>query len=365
MAAAARPIQVGVIGYGLSARVFQIPFVLACSRLVLRAIVQRHGDEAQRDHPTATIYRDAAALFADAAVDLVIVTTPPVSHVTLASQALAAGKHVVVEKPFAPTAADCDRLLAQARDSGRLLSVYQNRRWDGDFVTLQALMGTTPNPLGRLVEFESHIDRFVPPGRPPHAAWLAESAQPTTGALYEIGSHLLDQAVTLLGLPQHVTGFVAAQRGGNATAPDTFTVLLHYAGGLLATLKSSPASAETEQLRFWVRGERGSYRKYHFDPQETQALEQGLGPGDPGFGVEDPAFAGRLTVYGDDGQLHTSTVPAVSPPPTYTCYYDLLAAAIDGTGPVPVPAEDARNAVRLVELALQSAAEGRTLAWEP
>lgn len=352
-----KPFQVGIVGYGLSARVFHIPYVLASPAFALRAIVQRHGDTAQKDHPDAVVYRDADALFADATVDLVVVTTPPASHIALASAALAAGKHVVVEKPFAAAAADCDGLIAQAAAAGRVLSVFQNRRWDADFVTLQRLLAD--GALGRVVELESHFDRYKALDAVPRAAWAVAPGQPATDAIYDVGTHLIDQVVTLLGLPARVTGVLQNQRGG---APyDAFTVLLHYPDGLLATVKATTLSAAADQLRFWVRGDRAAFRKCHMDPQEKQALQ--MGPQDPGFGVEPASHAGQLTVYGADGQLTTTTVPTVAPPPTYSQFYTLLAGALAGTGPVPVPAQEARNVIRLVELAEQSSREGRTLAW--
>lgn len=281
--ASSSKIRVGIIGYGLSAKVFQIPFLAASPAYELRAIVQRSGGSAQQDHPSCTVYRLADDLFADTDVDLVVVSTPPPTHFDLTSQALKAGKHgkqssrrtcpciiekarpfqwltpfnatktVVVEKPFAPTSAECEALIAQAKESKRILSVFQNRRWDADFLTLQKII--SEGSLGRLVEFESHFDRDAMPT-------VAKPAQPGAGVIYDLGVHLIDQALVLFGLPRKISGFLMSQAPVNENGvADACTVLLHYDRGLLVTIKASAVSVDTEQLRFWVRGEQGSYLK--------------------------------------------------------------------------------------------------------
>ncbi|KAH7376359.1 putative NAD binding Rossmann fold oxidoreductase [Plectosphaerella cucumerina] len=346
--------RVGVIGYGLSAKVFQIPYILASSRFRLQAIVQRSGDEAARDHSEATIHRSANDLFANPNVDLVVVSTPPQSHYEFVSAALTAGKHVVVEKPFCPTSAECDKLIALAKSKGKHLAVFQNRRWDVDFVTLRHLL--SEGRLGRVVEFASHYDRFDPSVPPRDAVDVLGS-----GVIFDLGTHLFDQVLQLYGSPEKVTAFLSHQRpGAGAQGPeDACTVLLHYPGGLLVTVKASPLSADEAQLRFWVRGEKGSFKKYHIDPQEPQ-LVGGMKTTDEGFGYESADKSGLLTTW-ENGVHVTAPVPNLTPP-TYAEFYNLLALALDGKGRLPVTAEEARDVIKLVELSKESSRAQTTLA---
>ncbi|VUC25261.1 unnamed protein product [Clonostachys rosea] len=337
--------RVGVIGYGLSSKVFHIPFILNNSRFELGAIVQRSGDEAKTRHSPVTIHRSTEALFEDKTIDLVVVSTPPPTHFPLV---------MVVEKPFCTTSKECDELIDLAKAKGKLLTVFQNRRWDADFVTLKKLL--EDNVLGRVVEFESHFDRYDPQVPPRDA-----TPTPGSGVIYDLGTHLLDQILHIYGLPSRVTGFLDRQRSGadpNGVF-DACTILLHYDTGLLATVKASPLSADKNQLRFWVRGEKGSYKKHHLDPQEPQIIG-GMEITDAKFGLEEAGNEGILTIS-QNGTQEPKPHPNV-PPPTYSEFYNILGTALDGNGPVPVRPEDARNVIRIVELAQESAAKGETLA---
>jgi predicted dehydrogenase len=182
-----------------------------------------------------------------------------------------------------PTSKEAEELVAFAQKNNKLLAVYQNRRYDADYVTLSKLVKN--GSLGRVVEFETHFDRHRPELSPTTTAWKTKGV-PETGAIYDLGSHLLDQAVHLFGLPQRVTGFVGSQRVNNPTGlEDSFTALLHYDNGLMVTAKAAVVSPEEKQLRFWVRGDKGSYKKYHLDIQEDQ-LKEGLRPSDNGYSLE-------------------------------------------------------------------------------
>ncbi|KAJ4175318.1 hypothetical protein NW754_002320 [Fusarium falciforme] len=248
--------NVGMIGYGLSAKVFHVPYLQVNPQFAIRAIVSRSGnEEVQKDHPEATVYHSAVDLFKDKGIDVVIVATPPHTHYELATQALEAGKHVIVEKPFAPTVAECNQLIELAKEKRLILTVYQNRRWDADFITLQRILAE--GSVGRVVEFESHFDRYAPISN----STDDQPVLPGTGVVFDLGTHLIDQATVIFGSPDRVSAFLAAQQEGNHDGPrDACTVLLHYDHGLMVIIKASSVSSDSEQLRFWVRGSLGSYK---------------------------------------------------------------------------------------------------------
>ncbi|KAJ9206375.1 hypothetical protein DTO164E3_471 [Paecilomyces variotii] len=351
--------NVGIIGYGFSAKIFHIPFVNALPDYKLYAIVQRTpkpDDDAEKDWPGIKSYRSAEELVKDESVDVVIVTTAPDSHVALTKLALEAGKHVVVEKPFTPTSQEADELVALAKKQNKLLTVYQNRRWDSDFVTASQLIKN--GTLGRVVEYETHFDRHRPEVPANSTSWKTQII-PAGGAIYDLGTHLLDQAYHLFGKPDKVTGFIGTQRENNTTGfEDSFTVLLHYAKGPLVTAKAAVVSPEEKQLRFWIRGDKASYKKFHLDVQEDQ-LKAGLRPGNNGYAEESPDKYGVLTTI-KDGKPVAETYPTVQPP-TYTEYYRVLARALAGQGEVPVKPEDSSAVIRIIELAKESSKLGKTL----
>ncbi len=255
--------NVAVIGFGMSAKVFHIPLIQFVPKFKLYAIVQRHPksqDDAGKTHPGIKSYRSSEEMVKDSAVDVVVVTTIPTSHFELCKLALEHGKHVIVEKPFTPTSKEAGELIAIAKKHDRLLTVYQNRRWDTDFLTLSKLL--KEGTMGRVVEFETHFDRHRPKAPAAHTTWKAKP-MPGGGAAYDLGTHLIDQVVVAFGLPDRITGFVGSQRAHNPEdIEDSCTILLHYdSKGLLATIKAGVVSPEVNQLRYWVRGEKGSYKK--------------------------------------------------------------------------------------------------------
>ena len=308
---------------------------------------------------------------------LVIITTPPATHFTFTKLALEAGKDVVVEKPFVPTSKEAKILRELAEEKGRIVAVYQNRRWDTDFLTVKELIIRGDEGFGRIVEFESHFNRHVPnlPVKSANAAASSDGGSssswktaklPGGGAIYNLGSHVLDQFVHLFGLPDRVTGFIGWQRRGPAGETledfvhDSFTCLCHYdRTGMLATAKAGFVSPEVEQLRYWIRGEKGDFRKAHLDAQKEQ-LKEGLRPGQEGYGVEPAERSGVLTVMSTDGTLQREAFPNV-PPLTWAGFYAELAEALHGKGEVPVNIEDAEQVIRLIELAKLSSQRGCTL----
>ena len=257
---ATKPFDCAVVGYGLSAKVFHIPLIQADPDFNLYGIVQRSpkpDDDAGKDHPGIKSWRSVDEVYEDPDVDVVVITSVPGTHFAICKAALEAGKNVVVEKPFVPTAKEADELISIAKKSGKLLTVYQNRRWDSDYLTLLKIIAS--GALGEIVEFETHFDRHRP--EPPPDTWKVKE-EPGHGSIYDLGSHLIDQVYHAFGMPKRVTGFVGRQRrrveGG---APDSHTVLLHYEGPMMVTVKAGVVSAEEEQLRYWVRGTKRSFKK--------------------------------------------------------------------------------------------------------
>ncbi|CAK3857963.1 NAD binding Rossmann fold oxidoreductase like [Lecanosticta acicola] len=356
---ASKPFNVAVVGYGLSAKVFHIPLVLALpNNFKLYGIVQRSpkpGDDAGQDHAGIKSWRSVDEVYTDPDVDVVIVTSVPETHFDMCKSSLEAGKNVVVEKPFVPTAKEAGKLAEIAKKTGKKLAVYQNRRWDADFLTLKKIL--SEGSFGEIAEFETHFDRHRP-DPPPTESWKSVDA-PAHGSLYDLGTHLIDQVYHLFGMPKKVTGFVGRQRRGvTGGAPDSFTALLHYDGPLLVTAKAGVVSPEEEQLRYWVKGTKGSFKKFHLDVQEDQLRLHGIRPGQKDFGVDPESHYGTLiTVAYEKAKPVVQKYPTVQPA-TYVEYYRIFADALKGKGDVPVKAEDARDVLQIIEaVELSSQAE--------
>ena len=260
---------------------------------------------------------------------------------------------VIVEKPFTPTSQEAQELIDLSKKQDRLLTVYQNRRWDSDFLTLSKYIKN--GSLGRVVEFESHFDRYRPD--PPKGSW--KLAQPAGAVIYDLGTHLMDQVVHLYGLPKRITGILLNQREQNPSEfEDSCTILLHY-DGVLVTVKAGVVSPEVKQLRYWVRGDKGSFKKYHLDCQEDQ-LKAGMKPGDNGYGMEPKERYGVLNRV-RAGKIESEVVPTVEPA-TYAEFYRKFARALGGdNSQLPVDPATAASVIRLVELAKESSKQGRTL----
>jgi len=357
---ASKTYNVGVIGYGMSAKVFHIPLILVTPTFKLHSIVQRTPkphDDASKDHPSAKIYHSADDMFADPAIDIIIITTTPDTHFSFTKSALEAGKHVLVEKPFVPTSAGAQQLIDISSKVGKLICVYQNRRWDTDFLTVRNLL--SDGKLGRVVEFETHFDRFKPV-RP--ETWKGQLGMDHAGGvIYDLGTHLIDQAYVLFGLPKSVTAIFANQRNDGEAEPDSVTVLLGYGvEGPLVTVKAGVMCIETEQLRYWVRGTEGSFKKFHLDVQEDQ-LKAGLRPGDNGFGVESADRSGKLVVL--EGDKPKQSILKNVEPETYAKLYEGFSESIEGGGEkkIPVKASEARDVLKIIEAARQSAKSGKTV----
>lgn len=338
------PIKTGLIGYGFAGSTFHAPIIAAVDALELAAVASSQPERVQQDWPGVSVHADAAALLADPAIELVVIAAPNQAHFSLAQAALLAGKHVVVDKPFTVSSVEAAALVACAQQHERVLSVYHNRRWDADFLTLRALL--EQGTLGRIASVESHFDRFRPDVR---QRWR-ESAAPGGGLLYDLGPHMLDQALQLFGAPQRLYADIALQRDG-AQAADYFHLVLYYPN--LRVVLQAGCLVNAPTARFAVHGDRGSFVKFGLDPQED-ALKAGGRPGQPGWG-QDPV-AGTLYLAGaDQPKPHPMLAGA------YQCYYEGIAAAIRAGAPVPVSAADALATIALIEAALLSAQEGRVI----
>jgi predicted dehydrogenase len=342
-------IQVGLVGYGVAGRVFHAPVIQAVPELNLKKVLERHASESQRRYPAVEVVRDIGAILGDPAIELVVIATPNSAHFDVAAQALQADKHVVVEKPFTITSAQAQALIELAEARNRIISVNQNRRWDGDFLTIQRLLAS--NLLGRLVDYEAHYDRFRNYQRP--NAWR-EAAEPGGGILFDLGAHLIDQAQVLFGLPGSISADIRQQRDG-AQAADNFTLLLDY-GALKVTLKAGML-VRAAGPRFMLHGTEGSFVKSGFDPQE-EALRRGEIPGAGAWGEEPRAQWGTISsrIAGLEVEGQIATLPG-----SYQAFYQNIADAIRGRAALIVRPEQARNTIRLIELAIESQALGRRL----
>jgi scyllo-inositol 2-dehydrogenase (NADP+) len=345
----ANTIRGAVVGFGLGGRIFHAPFLHAIEGLELAAILQRQGDEASRAYPGVAVVRTMEELLRQPDLSLVVITTPPATHFELARQALLAGKHVVIDKPFTPTSEQARRLVELARERGALLSAYQNRRWDGDFLTLQQLIAD--GRLGRLVSLESRFERFQPGLRP--KPWQ-EKNQPGNGLVHDLGAHLADQALVLFGTPEAVSAEVRYDRD-QTTVNDGFAIHLHYPRLRVSLYASLLACAPGP--RFTAHGTAGSWVKFGLDPQEP-ALKAGQALGGPHWGDEPEAAWGKLTRM-ENGAATEQAVPTL--PGDYRRYYENVRDAIQGKTALAVPGEQGWRVIRLLELAIESSVRGKTL----
>jgi predicted dehydrogenase len=341
-------IRVGLVGFGLGGRVFHAPLVSSVEGLELAGIVERSTGKAAERYPGVSIYRSLEDLLVDKTLNLVVVTTPSGTHFDLARQALEAGRNVVVDKPMSVTSAQAAELIALAASRNLLLAPFHNRRFDGDFQTVQKLL--IGNLLGRLVHFESCFDRWSPGST--RRPWKDEPDN--GGLLLDIGTHLADQALVIFGKPEAVWADVARERDGDG-ANDSFTLRLRYPGfsvTLGANCLSSPG-----RPRFLLRGVKGTYWKWGLDPQEA-ALSKITRIGDGPWGQEPVSSWGTLNVDVDGGMV-TRPVPPV--PGDYRLYYAGIRDALLGQASPPVPAVAAWRTARLLEWAAESSGQRREI----
>lgn len=344
-----QPIRTAILSYGMSGEVFHAPLLQAHPGFDLSCILERSKNKAQGRYPQAKVVRTLDEILTDSNLELVIVNTPHDTHLELTTQVLEAGKHVVVEKPFTTTVTEGEKLIAIAKKNGCMLSVFQNRRWDGDFLTVKNILES--QSVGRLVEFESHYDRYRPQV---DASTWKEHTGAGSGILFNLGSHMIDQALALFGMPTELFATVAVQRT-NGKAEDYYDITLFY-NGFQVILKSSYLVREPGP-RYQLMGEQGTYVKQGIDPQE-QALKEGQIPGAPLWGTEPKEEWGKInsTINGIHVVGSVETVPG-----NYLGYYDSIFQHLRKGAPLAVTAEDGLAVIRVIERAMQSHAEKRTL----
>lgn len=334
-------IRVGLLGYGLAGSVFHAPLIDAEPALELAAVVSSRGDDIAKDWPGVAILPDVEAMLSLPDIDLVVVATPNEWHCPHARLALEAGKHVVIDKPFALDVEEADELIALAGRAGRLLSVFHNRRFDSGFLTLRRALDD--GRLGEVFLYEGRYDRFRPAIK---QGWRERPAR-GSGLLADLGSHLVDQALALFGLPEGVSADVVIQRR-EAVVEDYFDVTLHY-GRRRAILRASTL-ARLPGPSHAVHGDRGSLLIHGLDPQEA-ALKAGGRPGGADWGAPG---AGQHALIDDGGGPHALPLAAGD----YPAFYRAVARAITEGAPPPVAASEARDVLAVLEAARTSVARG-------
>ena len=342
-------VNVALFGYGLAGANFHAPLVAYDPRFRLSRVVTSRKEEVARAFPQAIVSTDGDAVFSDSSIDLVVIATPNKTHAQFARDALLAGKHVVIDKPFVPDVAEGTALIALAQERKRMLSVFHNRRWDADFLTVAKLL--REERLGPINHAELRWDRFRLGIR---EGWK-EVPDEATGLLADLGPHLIDQALILFGKPDSVTGDIALQRVGTLV-DDYFELTVHY--GPKRVILSASTLVPEPRPRFMLHGNEGSFIKYGIDPQEDW-MRAGKRPHDKGYGVEPAAAYGMLT--GTDGRRQ----PITSERGNWPAFYRQVADAILDGAPPPVDPADAVTGLTLIETARRSAREGRSLKFDP
>ena len=348
-----KSINVGLIGYGMAGRIFHAPTISCVEGVRLSKIRETKAPNIaliKERYPDTAIVGDTQEILDDPSIDLVIVATPNVTHYEVGKQALNAGKHVVIDKPITVTSAETDDLIALAKTNGKLLTTYQNRRWDSDFLTVKKIIAS--GLLGRLAEYESHYDRFRNTLRPD--TWKEDGVL-GTGMLYDLGSHLIDQAMVLFGVPKTVTAFLHKQRQ-HTRIIDNFEIILHYEK-LKATLKGGLLVKEPLP-RYILLGNNGSFIKYGLDVQE-ETLNAGIFPGKiSNWGEEPENIWGTINTEFNGVEFRGKVKSEAG---NYMAFYQNVYKAIIGEEELIVKPEQARNMIRVIELAMQSNDEKRTL----
>ena len=343
-------INTALCSYGMSGLVFHGPLLEAHPGYKINKILERNREDSEGKHPGSQIVRDFNSILNDRDIEMVVINTPDHLHYEMTAMVIEAGKHAVVEKPFTLKTAHADRLIQMARETGVLLTVFHNRRWDGAFLTIKEII--TKGKLGCLVDFEAHFDRY--------RNYIKDSWKNQTngtGTLYNLGSHLIDQTLCLFGLPDRLFCDSRMLRDG-AKTDDSFDLFLHYQK-FKCLLRSSYLVREPGP-RIILHGTEGSYLKWGDDPQEEN-MKQGVVPGSDGWGLEPESAWGKINSSYKGSNLK-GTYPTL--PGNYLAFYDNVYKAIRQNGPLEVRPEQARDVIRIIEAAYESSRECRVVTLE-
>ena len=341
-------INAALVGYGFAGQTFHAPFLTSTPGLSLGWVVSRDAAKVQAELPGCRV-GSLDEVLADSTVDLVVIATPNDTHAPIARQALLAGKHVVIDKPFALDLVEAEALVELAEKQQRLLSIFHNRRWDGDFLTVRRLLAE--GALGKIAQFESHFDRYRPEVR---QRWR-EAGGPGSGLWFDLGPHILDQSLQLFGQPDWIQADLAAQRPG-ALSDDYFHVVLGY--GEMRVVLHGSCLVSAIMPRFVIHGSEGSFIKFGMDVQEEQ-LKLGLRPPAANWGLDpEPGQLSRMV----EGQSRAQAVSGEAG--DYGAYYRGVCAAIRGEAGNPVPAVEALAVMALLDLARESDSQGRRLSCQ-
>jgi scyllo-inositol 2-dehydrogenase (NADP+) len=346
-------VRVGLIGFGLAGQAFHAPVIRGVQGMELACIVERRGTRAQETYPDVRVARTIGELLADKTIPLCAIATPNDSHFDLARACLLAGRDVVVDKPFAPTLAESEKLVQLASERGRLITVYQDRRWDGDFQTVKNIVES--GRLGTVVEYECRFDRFRL--EPKANAWRERADQPAAGVLFDLGPHVLDQALVLFGEPRAVTASAFCERQ-TSQVDDSFDVCLEYP--TLRAMGRARIIAFAPGPHFLIHGTKGSFVKYGMDPQEARLrgenLPQGTGWG-ADWGEEAEELWGTLSLVGEP------SVKVKTERGDYRGFYANVRDAIEKKAALDVTPEQALRTMRALMLAHKSSRERRAVEW--
>jgi predicted dehydrogenase len=335
-------IKVGLVGFGISAKVFHAPFLTTLPEYELTTVVERSKNESQQVYPFVNVARSIDELIEDPEMDLIVITTPNETHLPYATSAMQGGKHVVLEKPFATSSEESLRLVETAKRTGRILSVYQNRRYVSDYLTIKEIF--EKKLLGDVHTFIAHYDRYRAEARP--NAWR-EAAHPGSGILFDLGPHLIDQALCLFGIPQTITADIKLQRP-HSRVDDYFDIQLNF-GAVKVSLHAGMLVREPGP-RFMIHGNLGSFIKYGEDPQEALLRAGNLPVGDD-WGKEPESQQGLLHTE-VNGRLIRENYP--SQKGNFGDFYKNLYETITQGKPVKEKPEHGYNTIKIIELAFES-----------
>jgi scyllo-inositol 2-dehydrogenase (NADP+) len=342
-------IRTGIIGFGVSGRVFQAPFINIHPNFCIQKICSSRGAEINQIYPGVEVVTIADLVLNDENVDLVIVASPNAEHYHQTKTALLNNKHVIVEKPFVTDIRKGKELIELARQKGKILTVYQNRRWDGDFITVKEIIQS--GVLGELSEYEVHFDRFRP--EVDFSNWRSRDL-PGSGVFFDLGPHLIDQAIDLFGMPEAVFGDIRIARA-EGKVDDTFEVILYY-NHLRVKLKAGVIVKELGP-HFIIHGNKGSFVKYGMDPQEN-LLKQGATPNGNNWGADNEGLYGILNILknGEDSVTKIKTKNG-----NYMGFFDTVADAIILGKPLAVKPESALQNIQIILTALESCKQRKVI----